>query len=126
MGEQPAPKDATLLCVQVEQLEGPDLTNYLLALEPEGWERSKAVIDRAAKRHVRLHLFGLHLSLSCKPRSMIVPHIARPYSAHAVIYAQVQTILFMSIRPNPEDWEFFRIPAVHFNYQVSSSCSVGT
>lgn len=105
MGEWPAPKVATPLCVQVEQLEGPDLTDYLLALEPEGWERSKAIIDRAAKRHVRLHLFGLHLILSCKSCSMTFPHIARPCSAHAVICAQVQAAPFMSIRPDPEDWE---------------------
>lgn len=41
--------------VQVEQLSGPDLAGFLLALEPQGWVRSKAIIDRAAKSQVSMH-----------------------------------------------------------------------
>ncbi len=37
--------------LQVEQLEGAELAEFLLSLEPEGWNRSKAIADRTQKHH---------------------------------------------------------------------------
>ena len=36
--------------LQVEQLEGAELADFLQSLMPEGWDRSKAVADRPPKR----------------------------------------------------------------------------
>ena len=38
--------------MQVEELTGHDLEDYLLSLEPEGWDRSIAIIDRPAASYV--------------------------------------------------------------------------
>ena len=38
--------------MQVEKLSGHDLEDFLLSLEPEGWDRSAAVIDRTSASHV--------------------------------------------------------------------------
>ena len=42
--------------MQVEKLSGHDLGEFLLSLEPEGWDRSAAVIDRTAASHVSMPL----------------------------------------------------------------------
>ena len=42
--------------MQVEKLSGHDLEGFLLSLEPEGWDRSAAVIDRPAASHVSVPL----------------------------------------------------------------------
>ncbi len=42
--------------MQVEKLSGHDLEDFLLSLEPEGWDRSAAVIDRSAASHVSMPL----------------------------------------------------------------------
>ena len=38
--------------LQVEQLAGAELADFLLSLEPEGWNRSKAIADRPRQHHI--------------------------------------------------------------------------
>ena len=42
--------------MQVEKLSGHELEDFLLSLEPEGWDRSAAVIDRPAASQVSVPL----------------------------------------------------------------------
>ncbi len=57
-------KFRTLL--QVEQLEGAELADFLLSLEPEGWDRSKAIADRPPK----------HVSNTVSPWPHLIPVLA--------------------------------------------------
>ena len=53
--------------LQVEQREGAELADFLRSLEPEGWDRAKAVADRPPKRSanaVSSRLSALH-SCAC-------------------------------------------------------------
>ena len=61
--------------MQVEQLSGPDLAGYLLSLEPAGWDRSKAIIDRGPKSRVSQQdtiprLYMMHQELGCRMKAL--------------------------------------------------------